>query len=221
MIEDASFRNNYLTDMQIPANITTIGHCAFCVNIIKEVVIPDSVTHIGSYAFKGNEIYDLTLSNSLTSIYPHTFDDNHLTNIIIPDSVKNIEDFAFGNNSISEVLLPSNLSFIGSDSFHNNPLSKITFCQNADNDWSNIIIEGVTPQLDENCDNSNDSEQPSQYSAFDLDQNGSFEALTDALLLLRYAFGLRGDSLINGAIATDANRTTASEIEAHIQSHLP
>jgi hypothetical protein len=59
------------------------------------------------------------------------------------------------------------------------------------------------------------------FSVFDIDQNGSFEALTDALILLRYAFGLRGDNLINGAIATDANRTSAEDIEAHIQSHLP
>ena len=58
------------------------------------------------------------------------------------------------------------------------------------------------------------------YSPLDLDQNGSFEALTDALILLRYAFGLRGDNLINGAIATDANVTTAEEIEIHIQSLL-
>ena len=56
------------------------------------------------------------------------------------------------------------------------------------------------------------------YSALDLDQNGSFEALTDALILLRYAFGLRGDNLINGAIATDANVTTPEEIEIQIQS---
>ena len=62
---------------------------------------------------------------------------------------------------------------------------------------------------------------PTNFSLWDIDQNGSFEALTAALILLRYAFGLRGDSLINGAIATDANRTTASKIEAHIQSHLP
>ena len=54
------------------------------------------------------------------------------------------------------------------------------------------------------------------YSPLDLDQNGSFEALTDALILLRYAFGLRGDNLINGAIATDANRTSAEDIEIHI-----
>ena len=59
------------------------------------------------------------------------------------------------------------------------------------------------------------------YSPLDLDQNGSFDALTDALILLRYAFGLRGDSLISNAVASDANRTTAEDIEAHIQSLLP
>jgi hypothetical protein len=56
---------------------------------------------------------------------------------------------------------------------------------------------------------------------FDIDQNGSFDALTDGLILLRYAFGLTGDNLINGVISPDANRTSAADIEAYIESHMP
>jgi hypothetical protein len=59
------------------------------------------------------------------------------------------------------------------------------------------------------------------YAALDIDQNGSFDALTDGLILLRYAFGLRGDSLIDGVIDSNANRTNVDEIEAHIQSLVP
>ncbi len=51
--------------------------------------------------------------------------------------------------------------------------------------------------------------------------NGRVEALTDGLLALRYLFGLRGDALISGVIASDATRTTSAEIEAHIQSLTP
>ena len=55
----------------------------------------------------------------------------------------------------------------------------------------------------------------------DIDGNGDVSALTDGLLALRYLFGLTGDALISGVIASDATRTTSAEIEAHIQSLIP
>ena len=58
-------------------------------------------------------------------------------------------------------------------------------------------------------------------SIADIDNNGSLDALTDALILLRYTFGLRGDNLIDGAIASDSTRTSAEDIEAYIESHIP
>ena len=47
----------------------------------------------------------------------------------------------------------------------------------------------------------------------DVDGNGSNDALTDGLLIIRYLFGLRGTALISGAVGSGATRTTASEIE--------
>ena len=73
------------------------------------------------------------------------------------------------------------------------------------------------PQLDENCE----PNTLNSYSILDVDQNGSFDALTDGLVILRYAFGFRGDSLINSAIASDGTRTSAADIEAYIESHMP
>ena len=55
----------------------------------------------------------------------------------------------------------------------------------------------------------------------DIDKNGSIDALTDGLLTLRYLFGLEGDTLINGVLAADATRTTAEEIEAHLEALMP
>ena len=55
----------------------------------------------------------------------------------------------------------------------------------------------------------------------DIDGNGEVDALTDGLLLLRYLFGLSGDSLINGAVATDATRTTSQAIEQYLNSYMP
>ena len=47
----------------------------------------------------------------------------------------------------------------------------------------------------------------------DIDGNGQIDALTDGLLV-RYLFGLEGDSLINGVVIDNAARTTAEEVEA-------
>ena len=53
------------------------------------------------------------------------------------------------------------------------------------------------------------------------DGNGEVDALTDGLLILRYLFGLEGDALINGVVADNATRKTASDIEAHLESLEP
>jgi hypothetical protein len=55
----------------------------------------------------------------------------------------------------------------------------------------------------------------------DIDGNGRLDALTDGLILLRYLFGLRGTMLTNGAIATDATRTTPEVIETYVGDLLP
>ena len=55
----------------------------------------------------------------------------------------------------------------------------------------------------------------------DIDNNGQVDALTDGLLLLRYLFGLTGDSLINDAVAVNAARTSHTEIEQYIMDHMP
>ena len=55
----------------------------------------------------------------------------------------------------------------------------------------------------------------------DIDGNGDIDALTDGLLTLRYLFGLQGDTLINGTVASDATRKTAEEIEEHLETLMP
>ena len=55
----------------------------------------------------------------------------------------------------------------------------------------------------------------------DIDDNGRIDALTDGLIILRYLFGLSGDTLINGVVAADATRTSAEEIEAHLEALMP
>jgi S1-C subfamily serine protease len=60
----------------------------------------------------------------------------------------------------------------------------------------------------------NTVEQPSM----DIDGNGEYDALTDGLVLLRGMFGLDGDTLIAGVIASDATYTSSADIELRIES---
>jgi hypothetical protein len=55
----------------------------------------------------------------------------------------------------------------------------------------------------------------------DVDGNGQALGPTDGLMLIRYLFGLRGNSLIKDAVGTEATRATALQIEPYIQSLLP
>jgi hypothetical protein len=55
----------------------------------------------------------------------------------------------------------------------------------------------------------------------DVDGNGQADALTDGLLVIRYLFGVRGASLVAGAIGTGATRTTAAAVETYLQSLTP
>jgi alpha-tubulin suppressor-like RCC1 family protein len=57
------------------------------------------------------------------------------------------------------------------------------------------------------------------HVTWDFDMNGQADALTDGMLFLRYAFGLRGSMLINGAVATDSPITTA-KVELSVESGL-
>lgn len=52
----------------------------------------------------------------------------------------------------------------------------------------------------------------------DIDGNGEAKALSDGLLLLRYLFGFRNNSLINQAVGAGATRSTADAIEKYIIS---
>ena len=58
-------------------------------------------------------------------------------------------------------------------------------------------------------------------NVMDIDGNGQIDGLTDVMLVLRYAFGFSGESLIDGVVADNATRTSAADIEAHLESLMP
>lgn len=55
----------------------------------------------------------------------------------------------------------------------------------------------------------------------DIDGNGTTDALTDGLLIIRKLFGFTGNSLIKDAVDVGAVRSTAPDIEAYIQGLMP
>lgn len=60
-------------------------------------------------------------------------------------------------------------------------------------------------------------EPPSGIAHLDIDGNGEVSSTTDGLLLLRYMLGLRGPSLVNGAVAImPAPTRTPQQIEAFL-----
>ena len=58
-------------------------------------------------------------------------------------------------------------------------------------------------------------------NVFDVDGNGTVDALTDGVLTLRYIFGFRGLTLIDSLIGNGATRSTAIEIETYLQLYVP
>ena len=57
--------------------------------------------------------------------------------------------------------------------------------------------------------------------SIDVDGDGSVDPLTDGMLIIRYLLGFSGNSLIDGAVGTDATRKTSEEIEDYIKARLP
>lgn len=54
-------------------------------------------------------------------------------------------------------------------------------------------------------------------SLLDVDGNGSADALTDGILIIRYLFGISGDALVDGAIDPNATRTTTEAIASFLE----
>ena len=57
-------------------------------------------------------------------------------------------------------------------------------------------------------------------SSIDVDGDGLYLPLTDGILLLRFAFGFTGETLIDGAVGAGCTRCDAPSITAHLQSLL-
>ena len=107
-----------------------------------------------------------------------------------------------------------------------------TSAQNGGAAWRVLFIEGATNAGAKsnsgmvrlvrggNASGLFDANYPLR-STLDIDANGSADALTDGLLVIRYLFGLRDASLTQGAMGNGAQRLTPAEVQTYLQSLMP
>ncbi len=249
-IEDSAFENNELSAIDIPGKTRTIGWRAFKGNEILNITIPSSIETIGGRAFFQNPLESVNFLGDRPTFgkesfalkeeiyYSNEFTDDDWSLCVdedingnglldpgedvngdgqLPDYPECIYERAFwevvslSTESSVDVTYQKNKSGWPGDRVFIDNYSWGTWCDSYFYCTDNVVSAFSTPQI-----------SPIVFpSVFDIDQNGSFDALTDGLVILRYAFGFRGDSLINSAIASDGTRTSAADIEAYIESHMP
>ena len=56
----------------------------------------------------------------------------------------------------------------------------------------------------------------SNKAVLDVDGDGSSDALSDGVLIIRYLFGFSGSTLIDGAVSLNAERTSFSDVDAYL-----
>jgi hypothetical protein len=236
--------DNQLTTVSIPNSVLIVENHAFRENLLQNVSFGDNVEIIGEEAFRDNQLSTVDIPDSVVKIGHRAFMNNQFASLVIPYNVESIGDYAFYNDYLNRnrfqlyiVHFKGNRPTIGIRAFSSeNPnfsLNRVTYCPNTYG-WPGDPIEGITPQLDPLCVSQvsppiNPPVSPPDcpvltqmgYSTFDIDQNGSVDALSDGLMLIRYFFGIRGQNLVAGVVASNANRSSVAEIEAYIESHMP
>ena len=122
LIADRAFYGcESLTDIRLPAGVTSIGDKAFwyCESL-TDISIPDSVTSIGDSAFYNCEsLTDIRLPTGVTSIGDYVLEScSSLTDINIPVGVTSIGYGAFwGCTSLTAISIPDSVTSIGDGAF--------------------------------------------------------------------------------------------------------
>ncbi|MDE6854631.1 MAG: leucine-rich repeat domain-containing protein [Muribaculaceae bacterium] len=142
-----------LKSIILPPNLRTIGDNAFNQSGLTEISIPATVTSIGEYCFQNSEsLVSATLNCESVNLYKYCFqscgnlenvsisgaaslpdrcfdDCKKLTEVTLAEGPKSIGNYCFYNcNSLSVINLPEGLSSIGQHAFsYNNSLKEIIF----------------------------------------------------------------------------------------------
>lgn len=125
----AFYQNADITQVTIPAEITSIGIAAFssCSNLTtvtflesddpgRTLTIEDGSSSTGVFA-KCTKLTTVKLPDGLTYIAEYMFNSCGFTGIEIPASVKKIGDYAFGSTKLTELVIPEGVETIGESAF--------------------------------------------------------------------------------------------------------
>lgn len=114
-IGDRAFQScNNLEKINLPESLQKIGQYAFYSTGITEIDIPAGVTTIGDYAFGYNyKMQRITMQEGLTSIGQYGFTSNYLVEeLLLPDSLKSIGQYAFAYlRCLRKLKLPNAIGF--------------------------------------------------------------------------------------------------------------
>lgn len=85
-----------ITEIAIPASVTSIGKRAFSGTSLKNLVIPDGVQAIGTQAFYRTQITNVSIPASVTSIGENAFNTSATTNITLNKKTNEISGSPWG-----------------------------------------------------------------------------------------------------------------------------
>ena len=103
-----AFANSSLSEITLPASLTTIGHSAFRGTELESIVIPRTVTRIDAYAFSDcRSLESVQIEPGIAAIPGNAFANcTSLTSITIPASVTSLSASAFtGCSALTDVYL--------------------------------------------------------------------------------------------------------------------
>ncbi len=129
-----AFLNTGLTSIVIPEGVTTIQVSAFngCKKLTK-VQLSAATTSIGDLAFNNAPVAEINIPATLTSVGSYAFNGSNLQgSIALPEGLTEIGVQAFAENkALTEISLPSTLSSVGSAPFKGDEaLTKINLAAN-------------------------------------------------------------------------------------------
>jgi hypothetical protein len=146
-----------LTDITIPAGISSIGKAAFrdC-SSLTAIHIHEGVTSIGVSAFKDcSSLISITIPEGVTSIGVSAFEDcSSLISITLPKSLTSIGLSAYsGCSSLQRLACSSSVDFLG-DLYASNNVYCWLIIDSPDgnipvygSNWKNVVINGVAESV--------------------------------------------------------------------------
>lgn len=140
-----AFYQTGLTEVYIPANITTWGTFAFGYSKLEKVTFDDAITTVyQSMLYNCDYLTDVHLPDNLITIEQSAFYGcGKLASITLPDKLERIDESAFGVSALTSIILPASLKYLNNQAFETcNDLVDIYILSNGTPDNKHRILLG-------------------------------------------------------------------------------